>query len=581
VRWTRNWCAETVAELARGLGRVEFRAPHAPGTGLEEIFSRVAVCRASPVGPIVGLFELCSEQTMAPGPSRDWICVGFASALLSTSVAVAETPGADRPPGSSIAASDRDARIEALERRIEQLETELHRRGPAETAPQAAATASPAAGSAPGTPPAVTAPAAPAPAEPFAFADFTWLTGNPRNSASPLATKYFTPDIRVDVNYTESLHHPKDDTISGSSEVFRSGEVQLTQFGAGGDLQYDNVHARLMTQFGLYSQATPRNDASTARGQWNLDGAYRYVSEAYGGYHFNAAHGVNVDAGLFLSYIGLYSFYQYDNWAYQSSFVSSNTPWYFNGVRIQIFTSDTLKIEPWLINGWQSYGRFNNAPGVGGQILWRPTGELSIVSNNYWGKDTLGIPDRKRLHTDDSIQVKYFDRPNNWLSKAAATLAVDVGCEYGGGVTCRGGDRKTPAQYFLGFMLYNRLWFNHDLYAITFGGGAINNPGRYLVLLPPVNGATAASGTAYFTENPGDPYRAWDTSLTFDYMPKPYMTWRLELNHRAASVPYFTGSGGVTPPGGNVAPFGSLVPRWMPDLRKTEDRFTVALLVKL
>src|SRR5437868_11067563 len=33
------------------------------------------------------------------------------------------------------------------------------------------------------------------PEEPFAFADWTWLTGNPRTKASPLDTKYFTPEI--------------------------------------------------------------------------------------------------------------------------------------------------------------------------------------------------------------------------------------------------------------------------------------------------------------------------------------------------------------------------------------------------
>jgi hypothetical protein len=32
----------------------------------------------------------------------------------------------------------------------------------------------------------------------------------------------------------------------------------------------------------MYSQ-TPRNDAGPGRGQWNLDGAYRYVSKVYAG----------------------------------------------------------------------------------------------------------------------------------------------------------------------------------------------------------------------------------------------------------------------------------------------------------
>jgi len=423
-------------------------------------------------------------------------------------------------------------------------------------------------------------------AEPFAFADWTWLNGNARTKESPLDTKFFTPEIRADVDYIYDFNHPKDDTISGSSEVFRSNEIQVTQFGVGGDFHYDNVRARLMTQFGMYSQTTPRNDASPARGQWNLDNAYRYLSEAYGGYHFNALHGVNVDAGIFMSYIGLFSYYNFDNWAYQPSYVSSNTPWFFNGVRVQIFPTEKLKIEPWFINGWQSYGRFNGRPGVGGQILYRPNGSISIISNNYGvGADALGIPTRTRLHTDDSIEVKYYDQPEKWMDKSAFSVTVDAGCETGGGVNCTGNSKTGVKQSFLGFMFYNRLWFHKDLYGLTLGGGAINNPGRYLVLLPPINGATAASGTSYFTENPGDPYKAWDASATFDYMPSQYITFRWEYNHRHANVPYFSGPGGVTPPGGNTGPLGSTVilpsgATWFPDLRKTEDRINVAILVK-
>ena len=110
------------------------------------------------------------------------------------------------------------------------------------------------------------------------------------------------------------------------------------------------------------------------------------------------------------------------------------------------------------------------------------------------------------MHTDDSIQVKYYDRRRCAISKAAFTFTFDAGCEYGGGVSCAGGSRGAPSQYFLGFMAYHRAWFDADRLALTVGGGAINNPGRYLVLMPPINGATAASGTPYFTDNPGDPF---------------------------------------------------------------------------
>ncbi len=422
-------------------------------------------------------------------------------------------------------------------------------------------------------------PPAPEVKEPFAFADFTWLTGNPRTTESPLAMPAFTPEIRVDVAYHYDFAHPRDNTISGSSEVFRADEVQLTQLGVGGDFHWKGARARLMTQFGMYSQTTPRNDASPSRGQWNLADAFRYISEAYGGYHFDVLNGINVDAGIFMSYVGLFSYYQFDNWSYQPSYVSSNTPWFFNGVRIQVFTSDKLKIEPWIVNGWQSYGKFNSTPGLGLQILWRPNGWLSVLGNQYFGADTLGIPDRLRFHTDDSIQVKYLDNPKGWISKAAFTFTFDAGCEFGGGVSCTGGD--SPAQYFLGFMVYNRLWFDHDLFALTIGGGAITNPGRYLVLLPPINGATASSGTPYFPESPGTDFKAWDGSVTFDWMPVQFVTFRVEYNHRHANVLYFAGQGGVTPPGGNNGSPASLVSGWTPDLRHAEDRMTAALLVKL
>jgi Putative beta-barrel porin-2, OmpL-like. bbp2 len=426
-------------------------------------------------------------------------------------------------------------------------------------------------------------------AEPFAFADWTWLNGNSRTKTPAFDSKFFTPEIRADVDYIYDFAHPKDDTISGSSEVFRSSEVQLTQLGVGGDFHYDNVRVRLMTQFGMYSQTTPRNDASPARGQWNLADAYRYVSEAYGGYHFDALHGINVDAGIFMSYVGLFSYYNFDNWAYQPSYVSSNTPWFFNGVRVQIFPTEHLKIEPWFVNGWQAYGRFNNRPGVGGQILWRPMPWFSLLGNQYaLGEDALGVPGRVRYHTDDSVQVKYYDHPDRMLDKLAFSLTGDAGCEHGGGVSCAGnsvhvvdGQRRVwPKQSFLGFMLYNRFWFHKDLFGLTLGGGKINNPGRYLVLLPPINGATAASGTPYFTENPGDPYKAWDASATFDWMPSQYITFRWEYNHRADDVPYFSGPGGVTPPGGNTGAPGSMVPGWAPDLRNSENRLNMAILVR-
>ena len=133
----------------------------------------------------------------------------------------------------------------------------------------------------------------------------------------------------------------------------------------------------------------------------------------------------------------------------------------------------------------------------------------------------------------------------------AFSFTGDLGCEYGGGVTCHGG-KGGPKQAFLGWMLYNRIWWDKDKYAITLGGGKMNNPGRYLTLLPPINGADAISGSPYFTANPGDKAHMWDARLTFHWMPRQYITWWAEAGYRHSDVPYWTGRGGITPPGGNT-----------------------------
>jgi len=417
--------------------------------------------------------------------------------------------------------------------------------------------------------------------EPFAFADFTWLNGNSRQTDFPLDTPAFTGEFSFDGNYVLDFANPKDHTLVGSTNSGRTSEVQVEQLGVGGDFHWKNIRGRFFTQFGLYSTMTPRNDASPSRGQWNLSDAYRYVSEAYGGYHFNVWNGINIDAGIFMSYVGLCSYYNYENWIYQMSYVSANTPWFFNGIRMQIFPSQKLKVELWLINGWQSYGMFNEQPGAGFEILWRPAGNLSFVSNNYVGADTLNNPQRQRFHSDNSVQVKYFDDKTAFVDKIAFSFTFDIGCELGGGVNCAWGNATSPSQFFLGAMAYNRFWFDHDLFAFTVGGGAIRNPGRYLVLLPPVNGATAASGTPYFTQNPGDQFDAWDASGGFDYMPSQFFTLRLEFIHRGSSVPYFAGSGGVTPPGGNQGAPGSVVPGWQPNLVYYENRINLGFMVRL
>ncbi|HEX4047472.1 MAG TPA: outer membrane beta-barrel protein, partial [Elusimicrobiota bacterium] len=204
---------------------------------------------------------------------RSCMAAALSALLLSGAAAkAAQTASAAVPTNE-----DLQAQVQTLEKRLAELEK--HMGAAAAPATEAPAMAGPAY-SWPGS----------TSSQPFDFADFTWLNGTSRERVNPFDGKYFTPELRLDANYTYDFNNPKDHSLDGSCEVGRTDELQVQQLGIGGDLHYGHVRGRVMTQFGMYSQMTPRNDASPARGQWNLGNAYQYVSEANAGYHFDAWH---------------------------------------------------------------------------------------------------------------------------------------------------------------------------------------------------------------------------------------------------------------------------------------------------
>ncbi len=460
---------------------------------------------------------------------------------------------------------------------------------------------------------------------PFEGIDQTWQNGSDRRDSSVLASKYVTWNIMVDANVNHSFNDPIDHTVVGSTAMARTDEMEVSVAAIGGDFSFGNARGRIMTQFGTRSTIVPRNDLSIYRGQYNLADVYRYISEAYAGYHFDVMHGINVDGGMFMSYLGLNSYYQVENWEYQASFTSDNTPWFFNGIRVQIFPSEHLKIEPWIINGWQSYGMFNKQPGIGGNITWcpnenvkmltndyygadaagmfnqmpgfggnitwMPNSNMKLLTNDYYGTDAAGLSGRHRFHSDNSFLWRYYRRPKNakGINQVALSLTSDVGMEKGDGVNGFTSDPvKGPAQYFASAMVYNRVWFGKSKWAWCVGGGWMKNPGRYLVLYPTGDASplpnqynpTSTAGTHPYSANIGDQFSGWDASTNISWMPNQSFEVRVEYVHREADNPYWAGPGGVTSPSGyTTTPVPAM--GWAPDLVKTEDKVILAVLFRL
>ena len=193
---------------------------------------------------------------------------------LKQRLALLETELKSRPASSAAEASQQE--LNALKEEVDKLEAEL-KADPATAAQgqSASAAAAPSASAAPAAAPALPQglqepPATQAPDNftPFAWADWSWLNGTGRGTPA-FDTSFFTPEIRFDTNFIDSLNHPKDHTLGGSTESYRTGEVQIEQASFGGDFHWNNVRGRILTMFGEFATTTPRNDASAGVGQWD------------------------------------------------------------------------------------------------------------------------------------------------------------------------------------------------------------------------------------------------------------------------------------------------------------------------
>jgi hypothetical protein len=396
---------------------------------------------------------------------------------------------------------------------------------------------------------------------PFAFGDFTWMNGQSRQKSQPLSNSFAAVNLYLDTYYGYSFNQPRDETIIGSGAVGRNTEWQINNATIGIDTNYKNVLGKITLQAGNQLAVTQDLDGTVNRGR-NLSVANnKYIGEALGGYHFNQWNGVNVEAGYFYSYIGLESYLLGENWNYNRSFLSDLTPFYFSGARIQIFPTDKIKIEPWFMNGYQTYGKWSKNNSIGLSNYWRPNESLGFVANFYYGTDTKDDPHRKRFHHDDSILARYFNRPQSaGVSKMALSLNTHFGNEWDGVNPFPG--RK---EYMLGSSFANRIWFSHDHLAWSLRAEGVTNPGRYLAFLPTPAG---------FPPGP-DNYslKLWDLTSTFDVLPTDFLAFRFEFISRHSNVPYFAGHGGTTSPDGWQGTAGPFVP----DVAKHENRLTFAI----
>ena len=418
---------------------------------------------------------------------------------------------------------------------------------------------------------------------PFDGMDLSWINGQSRQKNFPLVWNdkngetVLTGVVLLDGYFNYNFARPKDNTQTISSSTARSNEFSLNQASIGIESNYKNIIGRLWLQTGSMTAVVQEADGSVARGRNTSTGNLKFIREAAAGYHFNVAYGLNVELGIFMSYIGLESYVLQENWSYQRSMVCDFTPFYFQGARLQFYPSKKFKTELWILNGWQTYNSWSKNLGLGNSNYFRPNENLQLVANFYYGNDsksgTTALSEIHRFHHDNSVVYRYYKNKSGsskGISQAAFSLNSHYGFQSGDGV-------KAKDNYMAGTSLANRIWFNNNKLALTLRGDYITNPGGYLAFSPAAPGNIPNDYDDAIAS--GKKLSITQLSATFDVMPNDHVTFRFEYDHRDSNVPYFAGPGGTTSQTGFST--DPVDPLWKPDLRKAENRFIVAVNFRL
>jgi hypothetical protein len=395
------------------------------------------------------------------------------------------------------------------------------------------------------------------------------MNGQSRQKDFPLSPfgGAVTLSLYLDFYYAYSANHPRDDTLTGGASLPRHNEIGINLVSVGFDWNYKNIIGRISLQWGEMLTLVQDTDGTANRGRSLSIPNLAYIREAVAGYHFDhVGHGLNLEGGIFMSYIGLESYLLAENWNYTRSFICEHTPFYFQGIRAQYFPTDRVKIEPWLMNGWQSYGKWNYAPSGGVALRWSPTESLTGIGNFYVGTDTQGVAENVRFHHDDSILYRYYDDPRaSFISRSAFSLNSHVGFQSGGA-----GQPPAGRAYVVGSSLVHRTWFSQNHLALAVRGEVYSNPSRYLEQYPPPGFQTGPGTKAL---------EMWGLTGTFDIMPNDFFALRFEASYRRANAGYFAGPAGTTSPSGYQPAL--VPPEFTPDAVNDQFVGLVAVNIRL
>jgi hypothetical protein len=407
---------------------------------------------------------------------------------------------------------------------------------------------------------------------PFANQDFSWLNGSNRQPDSLLKLGPVVLSLYVDAFYAWQFSQPIDHTIFPTTTAPRHNELGFNLASVGIELPPNAIDTakggpvgQFSLQYGAITQTVGGQDTTVNRGFYLSSTALQAIRTASAGWHFHALHGINLEFGIFPSYVAMESYLPQENWNYTHPFVSDFTPYYFYGGRAQMYLTQRLKLELWVVNGWQTYGQWQEAKSGGYLLNWRPTERFIVANVIYIGQTSPTDSGAIRYYADNYAQLQYFKNPQGLITSSAVCLVADVGYQA----------RTLAAGGALGGSSVTHRTELRDGFAVTLRADLYYDKTRAVTPTLPI-GSTATMPDA------NSPFLGGGFTGTLDYLPSPWILWRLEYAHRVANVPFFSGHGGIT---GN-GPDGTVntsknAPLFTPDLQKSDDRIIANVTLRL
>ena len=178
----------------------------------------------------------------------------------------------------------------------------------------------------------------------------------------------------------------------------------------------------------------------------------------------------------------------------------------------------------------------------------------------YVGRDQAQDASAVRLYTDNYAQVQLLKKGSGVPRSVALATSVDAGYETRSGVR----DGLAAAGTMAARVEWTPQWMTSlrgDLF--------YDRTQTFIAGLP--------AGSPYSLPDPSA-FLGTGWTGTLDFWPSPWTVVRLEYMHRTANVPYFSGAGGITGPGGVPAKDPTT---FTPDLRKSDDRVVFNVTLRL